>query len=324
MTNNILYCVLNWGLGHASRSVPIIQGLLDQGHHLSIASDGVALDLLRKEFPSLRSFELTSYDIVYKYESIVVNILSQCHKLFNAVAGEKQEIARLVEEYGFDQIISDNRFGCYHDQCKSVIITHQIRLLHMNSFIQASGTRMNMYLLNKFDECWVPDFENEKGLSGRMSHEIDLKIPIKFIGTQSRFSSIPLPTHPKFETISILSGPEPQRSKFEDALVKNLQRLSGKHLIVTGKQIDDYSDGNIFFVGLREVKELASLIAESKVIISRSGYSSLMDFEAMGRKSILVPTPGQTEQEYLAKWIAPTSKHIVLSQDNLDLRHVIH
>jgi len=301
LADKILYCVLNWGLGHASRSVPIIQNLIKKGRQVTLASDGMALSLLEKEFPSIPKVELPAYNIEYKYESITLNILSQSIKILKAVKSEKQFIEGLIRGQNFSTIVSDNRFGCYHPSCKNVFIGHQIRLIHKRKFVQAAGTRFNTSLINKFDECWVPDLEDSSSLSGEMSHNVRLDIPIRYIGPQSRFQVISAPPMPSIKTLSILSGPEPQRTILQELLLSQLKLIAGKHVIISGLDKEDLNEGSIKILGLRDVAEISRLIAESKFLISRSGYSSLMDFAAMQRKAILIPTPGQTEQEYLAR-----------------------
>lgn len=322
MVERILYCALNWGLGHASRSVPIIQDLLSKGKDVTLASDGVALELLKKEFPSLPFEALPPYDIKYKHESITLNILSQSFKILRAIKEERKHIASLVEKSEYASIISDNRFGCYHPSCKNIYITHQIKLIHRNRFIQASGTHLNRRLISKFDECWVPDYADENSLSGSMSHGVELEIPIKYIGPRSRFEAIPSKEEPSIIFLAILSGPEPQRSILQEIVSKQCKSIPGRHVIVTGRKHEDKVEGNVEILGLRNVDEISSLLADAKFVLSRAGYSSLMDYSAMKRRAIIIPTPGQTEQEYLAKIQKSIGNHIVRSQENIDLEKI--
>jgi uncharacterized protein (TIGR00661 family) len=318
-----LYCVLDWGLGHASRSVPIIRSLLGQYKEIILASDGNSSKLLQKEFPKLETIALPEYDITYKHESIALNLLSQSFKLLRVIKKENKRVSDIVKNKQITHIISDNRFGCYHDTCENILISHQIRLLHSNRFIQASATRLNKKLISKFDQCWVPDYETTPNLSGLMSHNISLDIPVKYIGPQSRFAEIPTNSEYKFTVLAILSGPEPQRTYLENKVSNCLLNTEGRHIIVRGIESEEHQENNIKFLGIQDVKELTSLIQQSKYLISRSGYSSLMDYNAMKRKAILIPTPGQTEQEYLAKEQIEYGHHLVLNQDNLDLSRII-
>lgn len=323
MPKKILFCVLNWGLGHASRSVPVIQNLINQGNHLTLASDGNALSLLRKEFPLLHSVELPAYDITYKYESIALNMAMQARKFLKAIKKENAFVEVLVAEHHIEQIVSDNRFGCYHNKVPSVFMTHQIRLMHSKKLLQATGTAFNTGLIEKFDICWVPDYANVENLSGEMSRNVELRIPIDYISPQSRFDKIPLKDNPKFKSLSILSGPEPQRTVLEEKIIVQLKQLEGQHAIVSGVNNPVVIEENISIFGLLDQKQLSELIAESVFLISRSGYSSIMDYEAMGRKAILIPTPGQTEQIYLAKRALEFERHFVLDQADFQLAELI-
>ncbi|WP_235298825.1 glycosyltransferase [Portibacter marinus] len=318
MTDKTLYCVLNWGLGHASRSIPILRDLIKNGHDVSMASDGLPLKMLKEHFPYLPSFELPPYHIHYRYDSIAANLLSQSYKILRAIRKENRMVNALVEKHQFSHIISDSRYGCYNDHCKNVFITHQLKLMHPNAFIQASATKLNLSMVSKFDECWIPDEEGAT-LSGGMNKDIELDIPKKYIGLQSRFAMIPIPADPKYLSISILSGPEPQRSIFQEQLESQLIHCKGDHIIVSGVQHEVQQTHNLLIYPYASVEQLTLWISESKHIISRSGYSSLMDYKAMGRKAILIPTPGQTEQEYLGRLAGQMGSHTVITQDRMRL-----
>ncbi len=266
---------------------------------------------------------MPSYNIDYKYESITLNIIYQAKKFLKAIRKEHKKVQQYVQQHNIEEIISDNRFGCYSKNCNNIFITHQIRLIHKNAFIQALGTRINKTFIEKFNECWVPDYEGDNNLSGEMSHNIDLNIPVLYIGPKSRFTKSTVPLNPKYKTLSIISGPEPQRSKLEEILILQLKEIEGHHAIVRGYETDKTSNGNINFFGLCEHKELESLISESSIIISRSGYSSVMDYEGLGRKAILIPTPGQTEQEYLARKHGKLKSHVFIEQSNFILKKIL-
>ena len=322
MKNRTLYCVLNWGLGHASRSIPLIQDLINQGHELSIASDGLSSNLLKDAFPRLPFYSLPSYDINYRFESIAANLLGQCFKIIRAIRKENDMVSKIINEKKITHIISDNRYGCYHKYCHNIFVTHQLKLIHPNRFIQAAATRMNLQMISNFDECWIPDSPNSE-LSGEMNSTTELSIPKKYIGIQSRFNKIPSPKSPKYETISILSGPEPQRSYFQNELENQLKDIKGEHVIVTGKLNKDQRIQNLIYKSICDHETISKLASQARFIISRSGYSSLMDYEAMERKAIIVPTPGQSEQEYLASIQGLRGRHIFMKQDSLDLISIL-
>lgn len=297
--DKILVAPLNWGLGHATRCIPIIDALLARGSQVILASDGDSLSLLQKHYPFLESFCLPSYDINYKYKSIVANIILQSPKFVRAVWKERHAINKIVKEHSIDAILSDNRYGCRSDACPSYFMTHQLRLLHSVRFIEEIGSWFNRKLVSPFDKVLVPDYEAYPGLSGRMGHDNRWK-ELHYLGPLTRFTF----DHNEVEDIDllmILSGPEPQRSIWENSLLdKYGNEKELKWVMVRGKpcEISGQDDRIISFV---DAVSLQSLISRSKHIITRSGYSTIMDLKGLDKEITYVPTPGQTEQEYLAR-----------------------
>ena len=212
--SRILVAPLNWGLGHATRCIPIINALITGGYEPIIASDGIALDLLRKEFPRLKSFELASYDITYTKSGkhFKLKLLGESPKILKAIKREKKQVKQLVSEYGITGIISDNRLGVRHKKIPSVFITHQLNVLSGDTTWISSKLHMNY--IRKFKACWVPDVRKEPGLSGIMGHLNEYSIPTYYLGVLSRFKQKRLPV--ENDLLVILSGPEPQRSLLKE------------------------------------------------------------------------------------------------------------
>lgn len=313
----ILFCALNWGLGHASRSIPVIDQLIDNQNEVTLASDGLALQLLQRTFPQLPFVELPAYDVHYKYESMPLNISLQTRKIFNAIRGEYNFLRALKKLNNFDTVVSDNRFGCYHKDCHNFFITHQIQVLLPNLFNRYLISKINRWFIHKFDECWVPDYEGSPNLSGEMSHDQVLSIPIRFLGPLSRFQKIEAEKDLPYLTLSILSGPEPQRSMLEQRLTDILRNVRGNHAIIRGTTSISNRNSNISFFGLLGQHEISTLVEQSRNVISRSGYSSIMDYEAMDISAILIPTPGQYEQLFLAEHMEKLDRHKVIYQNQL-------
>ncbi len=303
----ILYAVLNWGIGHATRSIPLIKSLLNKGKKVIIASSGNALIVLKSEFPKATFVELPDYKIQYHSSFFWINALRNYGNVNRAVRLENRKIAAILLDSDFDLIISDNAYGCFNPNVKSVLITHQVEpfLPIKNSFIRKTIVKWfkNRYL-NPFDEIWVPDFEGQKNLSGALSHGVKISKPIHFIGPQSRFESSSKNTFSfDYDVLVILSGPEPARSQFENLILRLFENAPFRAALVRGllslKQIDSET---VDIFGLLDATSLLDLINRSKLIICRSGYSSLMDMYALQKRALIVPTPGQTEQEYLAEY----------------------
>ncbi len=319
-SKQILFTVLNWGLGHASRSIPLIQTLIDQGAMVTIGSDGRALALLREEFPALECIELPAYNIQYPTSNMFWNIGIQLPKILRAIRAEYQFIQKLVQEREINAIISDNRFGCYHTGILSVFITHQIRIKTGIPLLETVVQKINESFIKKFDECWIPDFESTPNLSGVLSHQHQLK-NIQYLGALSRMQYFP--TTKKYDVIVVLSGPEPQRSILEKEVIQQLQSSHLKTLIVQGKT-NTYQEKqltpNIKAVSFLTTPDLNKAILESKTVICRSGYSSIMDLVALRQKAILIPTPGQTEQIYLTEHLRQLPYFIVQQQGHLEIK----
>lgn len=298
----IIVAPLNWGLGHATRCIPIIQGLLDNGYEPIIASDGVALELLKKEFPKLISFELPSYDIQYaeKGKNFKWKMMAQLPKIISTIKKERRKINKILEAYNFDGIISDNRLGVYSKNVPCVFITHQLNVLTgKTSWLT---TKLHKNYIRKFNECWVPDVEKNPNLSGRLGHPTEPIKNIKYIGPLSRLCKKPMPI--KYDLMVLLSGPEPQRTILEKKIIEELEDYPKKVVFIKGviekNQIKE-EVGNITFFNFMNSTELEATFNESNHILCRSGYTTVMDLAKLNKKAFFIPTPGQYEQEYLAK-----------------------
>ncbi|WP_372916774.1 glycosyltransferase [Salegentibacter sp.] len=300
----ILVAALNWGLGHATRCIPIINGLIAHGYEPIIASDGAALSLLKKEFPDLQAEELPSYNIEY---SAAPNLLKwklflESPRIIKVIKAEKKETKRLVEKYNLNGIISDNRLGVRYRHLKCVFITHQLNVLSGNTTWLSS--KLHQKYIRKFDECWVPDLPGSKNLSGFLGHMKKTPEEVKYMGPLSRFSKKDIPKN--FKIMILLSGPEPQRSILEKILLQEFKETSEKTLFVRGvleesEFITQMNNPNLEIRNYLFGEELEKDLNSSEIIVCRSGYTSIMDLSKLEKKAFLIPTPGQFEQEYLAE-----------------------
>ncbi len=300
----ILVAPLNWGLGHASRCIPIINQLSGSGYDVIIASDGTALEFLKKTFPSLQYFELPSYSITYSKFAFLtpLKIVFQFHRIKKTIKIEYRKINEIVENENIGIIISDNRFGVHTTKTFNIYLTHQLKILSGFSGLIASWWHQNS--INRFDLCWIPDIEEEPNLSGALSHNVNLKIPIKYIGWLSQFEKKEIPL--VCDLLILLSGPEPQRSIWEKQLLAKYKNSDLKIVMVRGfvePQITKTISGNILIYNFLYGEKLEYLLNSSKKIIARSGYSTLMDLAVLDKKADLKATPYQPEQVYLEKHI---------------------
>ncbi len=289
-------------MGHATRCIPIINALLKANYEPILASDGDALLLLQKEFPLLKSVELPSYNIGYpkKGRYLAFKLLLQLPHIISAIKKERKTIAQLIDKENIAGIISDNRFGVYSKKVPSVYMTHQLKVLSGKTTFLTS--KIHQQFIKKFDECWVPDVEGCPNFSGDLGHLKKHHFNLKYLGILSRFQ--PKQIEITYDLLLLISGPEPQRTLLENKLLKELQHFNGKILMVRGV-LNNVSKiklpSNFNSVNYLLANELEEVINQSNMVISRSGYSTIMDLAALGKKVFFIPTPGQFEQQYLAK-----------------------
>jgi uncharacterized protein (TIGR00661 family) len=305
----ILVAPLDWGLGHASRCIPVIEALLKAGAEVVVAADRRPLKLLAEAFPQLEKVRLPGMDVSYpKHLPMSLYMVLKAPKFLATVSEENQMLDKIIKNYNIDGIISDNRYGVYSQDVPSVLITHQLFI--QAPIISPALHKFIAHYVKKFDHCWVPDFEGENNLSGALSHQDSNLKNVNFIGPLSRFQTTKANKDQSYKRklMAIVSGPEPSRTDFEKLLSKELQKLDLPALVVKGLvgeklHTSDYRKGNIEYCTHLNRAEMKQEIMNSEIVICRSGYSSVMDLVALNKKAVLVPTPGQTEQEYLADYL---------------------
>lgn len=304
---NILITPLDWGLGHAGRCIPLVRRLIKSNNKIFLAGCGDSLSVLKSEFPDLQTFELPSYKITYSRNFLVFRLLLSSFSFFKTIRKEKGCIKRIVNEMNIQLIISDNRYGCHHKSVESIFISHQIRILLPRKLrvFEKLVFYLNRKMIGNFNSCWIPDIESASNLTGKLSHSYKIR-NCKFIGILSRFEDMKLYKVSNYDILVLLSGPEPLRSDLEKILTKALSGIDAKICIVRGSstQSKDSFPQNFTVYNLAKGDELHALIAGAKKIIARSGYSTIMDLAYLEKDAILIPTPGQTEQEYLAEYLS--------------------
>ena len=320
----ILIAPLDWGLGHAARCIPIIREIINNGHEAFIAADGRAFHLLVAEFPTLSVIRLKGYNPVYPQKSgMVIKMALQLPKFLTRIIWEHLRLKRIITEYKIDLVISDNRYGLWSDKVPNVLITHQLFLKMPASagFIQPFINLLNRFFLNRYTQVWVPDIEGIHNLSGSLAHKNKYQPHVKFIGILSRFEY--RKAEYLYDLLIILSGPEPQRSNLEKILLDQITALPDlKCLVVQGKTEANERlkmSQNIEIVSYLDSKELNEIILRSALVITRSGYSNIMDLVHLKKKAVLIPTPGQTEQEYLAEYLKGKGYYHFQHQNTFDL-----
>ncbi len=319
MSKRILIAPLDWGLGHATRCIPLIQYLIAKGHEPIIAASGRPLNLLKSEFPKIEIVEFEGYNISYPEGSgMVWKMFKSTPRILKRIKAERVELDGLIDELKLDAVISDNRFGLYSSRIPSVYITHQVMI--KAPFFESILYRLHANYMQKFAQVWVPDFEVD-GLSGDLGHKFPLPANASFIGPLSRFE--PSTSDNSSDLLIVISGPEPQRTRFEKIVLKQLESFEGTATAVLGtpdQQIERKDDLGHRIVSHLSAAQLGAEMMQANLVVSRSGYSTIMDLSALGKKAAFVPTPGQTEQEYLAKKFDAKGQHMMMRQSKFDLK----
>lgn len=360
----VLVCPLDWGLGHAARSVSLIRAFREEGARVIVAADGDALAFLRQCFRDGMEFRvLAGKPVVYPRSAqgyaFAAGLIRQLPGLIRSVRSEHVSLRRLIRETGAGIVVSDNRYGLYASQATCIFVGHQIHLRapRMLRLGQTLVNRLNHWLISRFDHCWVPDHAGPDNLSGELSHPCgERRSPksgnMRFIGPLSRFAALagdpadnPLPARfPDSFYLVMLSGPEPQRSLLEEELNRQLPKLAHAVVVMRGlvgedgtpqkkkSQPVDPQPGDpslpdpllpdlppvVRFEHLEDAP-LAWLIRHARLVICRPGYSTLMDLAVFGKKAVVIPTPGQTEQEYLGERMEKMGWVCCIPQTGLNL-----
>lgn len=325
---NILISPINWGIGHATRISPIIE-ILSEKHNIVIAADGDAYHFLKQNFPENKIIKAPTLKIHYSRFAFFmpIKILLSIPKLWIFYLRNKNWLNKYLKENKTDLIISDNRFGFFSEKIKSIIISHQIHIKTPKKLkiFENIIFKINKKNIEKFDEIWIPD-DPGTNLSGELSSTKGIKIPHSSIGILSRFKE----REKKIKSINykiavIISGPEPQRSLFSKKINSELFNFNQKTIIVEGKPKENYSYeiNNLTFVSHLDSETLEKVLFNSEIIITRSGYSSIMDLMKIKKTAILIPTPGQTEQEYLANYLHDNNLFYTVKQKRFCLNNIV-
>ena len=327
----VLVAPLDWGLGHATRCVPVIREFLNQGAEVELAVVRSNAALLRGFFPELRQRLAPSYNIVYPkhgYNMGLWLVKNGVH-LRTVMSYEHRFAEEMVERYHYDVLVSDNRFGFYSRKAKSVYMTHQRRIAFPKvlSAFEPVGMLWHASVMKRFDEVWVPDLPEFPGYAAGLSHVKKSPVPVRYVGALSRFENMAAADEPKkYKFVAIVSGVEPARSRFEMALRKVLSKVPGRHAMILGKPalgIKTWSEGNIDFHTHLPDKEFAETVRGAQWVVSRGGYSTVMDMAVLGAKCIFVPTPGQYEQIILANDLSREGYAVAIDESKFTIETLL-
>lgn len=329
----VLICPLNWGIGHATRCIPLIEHFRQKDWRVIVAGTGRSVEVLKREYPGLTFLDLPGAEIHYSSGNIqIFRLLMLLPSFLWYIGKESRAIKRLIRSYSIRMVVSDNRFGCRHPRVPSVFMTHQLAIILPRHFrwLEGVARRINYWFIQRFDECWIPDFEHRNGIAGKLSHPVQLPSNARYIGILSRFRPLISPltdSHiPSIDILAVISGPEPQRTIFEEMLTTQLRRLDLTSVIVGGNPDQESSDNitpDLHRFSFLDAEKLLELMARASLVICRSGYSTIMDLMTVGKRAVLVPTPGQPEQEYLAAYLMEKKIYLSMAQDKFEILYAL-
>jgi uncharacterized protein (TIGR00661 family) len=321
----ILVAPLDWGLGHATRCIPLIKLLVKRNAEVMVACEGHIASLLVKEFPEIVILPLKGYQITYSsgQKNFLLKLLTQIPRIIKTIKYEHKWLDKIIYSHQIDGVITDNRFGLYSKKVPCVFITHQLCIQTGNSWLNGIAQKINYRYINRFTACWVPDLEGEKNIAGKLSHPKYLpKIPVQYLGILSRCEKGDFKKD--IDLLIMISGPEPQRSIFEKMLLAQLENIKQSIVFLRGlpeeNSILTSNNNQVKIINHLPAKEINELIQKAELVLARCGYSTIMDLIALKQKAILIPTPGQTEQEYLAKYLQEKQLFYTVDQENFSLQ----
>ena len=321
----IIYAVCSWGLGHATRSLPVIRKFITEGNEVAIISNGRTLELLKKELgDNIEYFDIPDYPMLLSENSrqFMAKSIIYWPTFIARMESGLQRLKKILENRKCDRIISDARYDMYSRTIPSFFISHQMRImnpLRLEMFERGSEI-FNLFFFKRFAGIIVPDY-TEDNLSGDLSHNLK-KInenKLHYVGVLSDFKKKQMKKD--IDYLISISGPEPQRTMLEEKLLPQLDDLKGNTIVTLGKteSMDKLNKKGIETYSFLTKEKREDLLNRSKLVISRSGYSTILDLAVIGTKALMTPTPGQVEQEYLGQYHNKKGTFYSVQQEKIEL-----
>ena len=301
---------LDWGLGHATRIIPIIEYYVNRGDTVVLGGNGSSLIYLQKRFPNLTCEEIPGYEVKYsKKIGFALKMVLSLPRISKGIKLEHFALEKLHKKYKFDLVVSDNRYGLYIKGVKSLLVCHQLNIRF--PYFVNSIFKVQKKLIEQFDYCLIPDFPLQENLAGELSvlkENQKLDIPVRYVGALSRFYNEEMHVQPEaytYDFVAVLSGPEPHKSSLTNVLITEFAK-SKKTLAILTYDFAPTSElpSNVSLFLDCEDEQFLDVVSRSETFVSRSGYSTLMDLIYLKKKVFFIPTPGQTEQFYLTQYAA--------------------
>jgi len=325
---HFLVTPLDWGLGHAGRCVPVIRSLLSRNQRVTVAASGNIARMLAAEFRALPFVPVVNYGIRYGGGpvSLAARFPFMVMRVMFCALQEHRQARRLVGDLGVDAIISDNRFGFFTRTTVNVYISHQLCVLMPKGFgwLERLVRCGLVTSAGWYDRLWIPDYGGDDNLTGDLTRKYPLPPHHRFVGPLSRFAGLPADTvkGPGPDLLVMLSGPEPQRSMLEHTVIAQAGAFGGSVVVLRGLPGDApavSAPGHVTLVNHASSPEIGRLLRSAKSIVCRGGYSTIMELDCLGRSAVLVPTPGQSEQEYLCERMERLGRFVCAPQRGFSL-----
>ena len=322
----ILVAPLDWGLGHTTRCVPLIKALRALGHSVIAAGNDAQLSFIKNIYDDIETVFLPGYDIAYSHSRNPgsARLVALLPKIYRAIKAEHGWLATHLKALNIDGIISDNRYGLYANGIPSVILTHQLEVqTGMGRQANRVAQKIHYRYLQQFDEVWVPDVQQGEGLAGRLAHPDQLPANVQYIGLLSQFQYNTINTD-HTHLLILLSGPEPQRTMLDDLLWAQACKYPGKVVFISGSTAQERNDipAHIEWYNRVGGEALERLIQAASAVVCRSGYSTIMDLVLLNKPALLIPTPGQTEQDFLARQLSARGIFTAVAQNTVDMNNI--
>lgn len=324
---NILICPLEWGLGHATRMIHLARRLKEMNNDIFIASGEEHLSFFRNESAGFTYINFPGFKPGYsRFLPQYLALLLKTPQLLYYIILEHFRLKKIIRKYSIDIVISDNRFGLWNRNVKTVYVTHMPLIPFPKGlrFLEFFGILIHRAVIKKYSLCFIPDLPGQLNISGRLSHGLNLPDNARYIGILSRFLISGSYPHqePKGRPhcTVILSGPEPQRGILKQKLIVVLKEYDLPVIVLEGrpgKKREILRSGNVSFINHLPASEMKKMITGSRSIITRSGYTTIMELISLNCSALLIPTPGQTEQEYLAEYLSGKGWFSVISQGEI-------
>jgi uncharacterized protein (TIGR00661 family) len=326
---NVFLAPLNWGLGHANRCIPVIRELIEKDDNVIVAGSPAHLQIFTHEFSEIKTVKIPFARVRFNgKKNLLLSFLCQMPGFLIQILREHYALKKIIKKYEIDLVISDNCYGLWNKNVYTIFITHQVNLMLPRYFKRLSNlaNKINQWFIQHYDECWIPDIEANGGFSGKLSHGFLINVQIKYIGILSRFNNrnIDIDTTNFGDgkrILFLISGPENQRTVFEQLIKNQIQYIPDDYEFTVVRGLPSEKPGNISnWYNHLTSDELMKLIINADVIICRSGYSTIMDLIALQKTALLIPTPGQAEQEYLAGHLASKNIFCTMNQEDFKIR----